>query len=351
MRENRTYGSWMSLLRMLLGREVNLLMRMVSISFLRTLAALIIINSHCSALYPMTALACGGAFGNSLFFLMSGFLLANIKLDFFSWIKKRYIRLYIPIFLLGIILLLLGKESVSLYSVVFRLIFPEHRWFVCALIIMYPLFYFVNKKKLDVKKYIYCSIVLLLIYIYIYCEFLDTSQYVVEKWGNHGVRFSYIFSFFLMITGCMLRLNLNKIIDRVKLLYGGDFWIYTIAVMSLVAYFSFMFFMNKYKVLYQYQFMETLLCIGATLGIFVSCVINEERFRNIRNKFFAKFLLIGEYTLEIYLLQFLIIEFAKKYLDYFPVSVFFVYVMTISIAVIFNKIVKLMNGKLQMFIV
>ena len=85
---------------MLLGREVNLLMRMASISFLRTLAALIIINSHCSALYPMAALACGGAFGNSLFFLMSGFLLANIKLDFFSWIKKRYIRLYIPIFLL-----------------------------------------------------------------------------------------------------------------------------------------------------------------------------------------------------------------------------------------------------------
>ena len=83
-------------------------MKLLSISFLRTFAALIIINSHCGSLYPISALAKGGALGNSLFFLMSGFLLYPLKLGFSEWIKKRYIRLYIPIFFLGLILIITG---------------------------------------------------------------------------------------------------------------------------------------------------------------------------------------------------------------------------------------------------
>ena len=83
-------------------------MKLMSISFLRTFAALIIINSHCGSLYPVSALAKGGALGNSLFFLMSGFLLYPIKMEFLEWIKKRYIRLYIPVFILGLILIITG---------------------------------------------------------------------------------------------------------------------------------------------------------------------------------------------------------------------------------------------------
>ena len=43
------------------------------------LACLMIINSHCRGLYPLQYLAIGGAFGNGIFFILSGYFNCNIK--------------------------------------------------------------------------------------------------------------------------------------------------------------------------------------------------------------------------------------------------------------------------------
>ena len=146
-------------------------MKLLSVSFLRTFAALIIINSHCGSLYPIAAFAKGGALGNSLFFLMSGFLLYPIRMGFVEWITKRYVRLYIPTFILGVLLIIIhyvnGVINISLNSLFFTFIFPEHRWFVCALIIMYPLFYIISTNYAGFKNYFYCSLFLMALYIII----------------------------------------------------------------------------------------------------------------------------------------------------------------------------------------
>ena len=73
--------------------------KMHSIYLLKCVAALLITNSHFNRLYPdsISFLAFGGYFGNTLFFLMSGFLLAGCDKNLFShWYARRVLRIYIP---------------------------------------------------------------------------------------------------------------------------------------------------------------------------------------------------------------------------------------------------------------
>ena len=44
------------------------------LNLLRVFAVFLVFNSHCDALYPVSALATGGAMGNALFFVISGIL-------------------------------------------------------------------------------------------------------------------------------------------------------------------------------------------------------------------------------------------------------------------------------------
>ena len=80
---------------------------------LRFLACLLITNSHCGDLYPISLLAIGGGQGNVIFFVLSGYCLANINIGFREWIKKRANRI-LPatiIFLLLRIILIDGKSE------------------------------------------------------------------------------------------------------------------------------------------------------------------------------------------------------------------------------------------------
>lgn len=230
-----------------------------------------------------------------------------------------------------------------------RFVFPEHRWFVCALIIMYPLYYFINDKFNSVNNYIKCSLVLLALYVFIYCVFLDTSRYIIESVGFHGIRFSYVFSFFLMITGSLFHSNIDKILYKISQFKGG-FLIYLFTFLSLLFYFSFVFLMSKYPCLCPYQFFETIFCITSTIGIFLTVIFNEKFFQNLKCKWFSRFLAIGDYTLEIYLIQFLVIDYIKVHLNKFPINIILVFIVTIALAILFNKLVEMTNKKVMKYI-
>ena len=64
------------------------------IPYLKTLAVLLVINSHLDAYYPHSALATGGALGNALFFVVSGFCLADIHDKFDKWYFYRVLKIY-----------------------------------------------------------------------------------------------------------------------------------------------------------------------------------------------------------------------------------------------------------------
>ena len=66
--------------------------------FLKFVAIILIVNSHCDPFYPIPGLATGGAIGNSLFFSLWGFGLylshQKIHRSFREWIGKRFWRIY-----------------------------------------------------------------------------------------------------------------------------------------------------------------------------------------------------------------------------------------------------------------
>lgn len=70
--------------------------RVVSLDWLKCLAALLIVNSHMGVCYgKYAALATGGAIGNAIFFFCSGYALSLGRFDRFdNWFKRRVFRIY-----------------------------------------------------------------------------------------------------------------------------------------------------------------------------------------------------------------------------------------------------------------
>ena len=82
---------------------------------------MLIANSHFKGVYPTDLLSFGGGFGLALFYMISCFLLANIKPNakLTSWYTKKVVRLYIPLVILKLIEMLIGYlkiETVGQYG-------------------------------------------------------------------------------------------------------------------------------------------------------------------------------------------------------------------------------------------
>lgn len=273
------------------------------IEIVRALATCLITNSHFSPIYTYDILAKGGAFGNSLFFLATGFCLAECRNNFPEWYRKRLVRLYVPLLFASCFYLYIGNNWWE--TLFFSFVFPQNYWFVCALIILYPLYYIAVKYPFRNRKYVY-TVILILLYAVIYAK-LDISRYMVETIEFYAIRFSYIFSFFLMLLGAYLRKHFYEIKEKLYKKRGFllmSFWV------SMILYFSFILCMKRFDVLCQIQFIETILCIITSTSLFLFVMVYEDSIGNHKRNYLihvASFL--GKHTLEIYLVQFPIINF------------------------------------------
>ena len=292
------------------------------VDVLRAIATIIITNSHFSPIYMSSTFAKGGAFGNSLFFLISGFCLFNIDEPFKKWYPKRLLRLYIPFLLFTCFNLYIGKSFWE--SAFFSIIFPAQYWFICALIIMYPIYYFVITHPYKYRKCI-CLVILIFLYSTFYL-FLDKTRYVVETAGFYGIRFSYFFSFFLMLSGGYIRENYSIVLSYVKnrtiqvtALFLGSLWLYFLFILS----------MNKFTFLYKVQFIETILCFSTTFTLMLSILSLEPFLKKTQTTVIMRTIrYLSSCTLEIYLVQFPIINWVGKLI--LPTGIkFFIAVTTI----------------------
>lgn len=71
--------------------------------WLRAIAAVMITNSHYADIWPISAMAFGGHFGNCIYFFLSGFCLYKIKDSFPKWYLKRIIRVYPAVWIASLI--------------------------------------------------------------------------------------------------------------------------------------------------------------------------------------------------------------------------------------------------------
>ncbi len=273
----------------------------VFIDILRAIATCLVTNSHFDIIYSSSLFAKGGAFGNSIFFLATGFCLANCSNEFKGWYPKRLVRLYVPLILITSFSLYDGSSLLE--TIFFSYVFPVNYWFICSLVILYPIYYFVINHSFPKRKYI-CFGILLVLYVVIYL-FLDKSTYVVETAGFYGIRFSYIVSLLLMLIGGYIRKN----IDTCKSFAIKRRLVIIISfIISFALYFIFFLLMFKYE-LYKIQFIETILCNCALIMLSLTVLSFDDALSSKKENIFIRILrFIGSCTLEIYLVQFPIIN-------------------------------------------
>lgn len=112
--------------------------RYTSIDILKILSMLLIIQSHEDRLFPdrLQALASGGAIGNALFFVISGFLM---KTDGGGRdAAKRLFRLYLPVYLMSVINLATGNLVLHHpVDVIYYFIYPTDFTFISTNLLCY----------------------------------------------------------------------------------------------------------------------------------------------------------------------------------------------------------------------
>ncbi len=156
------------------------------IILLRTIAVAFITNSHFKGVYPFDFMAFGGGIGVAIFFMISGFLLSEIRpeISFVGWYCKKIIRMYVPFLIFSFFRLFLGILGIKvcginktlgdgniiiitgiqiLYKMKIQeymdIVFPLDYWFVYVIAILYALYFFYIKyivrryaEKADAEK-------------------------------------------------------------------------------------------------------------------------------------------------------------------------------------------------------
>ncbi len=183
---------------------------------LKAMACLFITNSHCRMIYPWFFLAVGGGQGNGIFFIVSGFLLAAIKLPFGAWLKKRVLRLFPVTALFCMISIIMQWQTVASESVWHTLCWLVNKyWFVAAIFVYYPIYYAIFSVKAKAVPYVALGLHALG-YAALYMFVLDKTSFCIE--GEGFSLFKVYFYFGVMLTGGVIRRILNdaKLIDHVE---------------------------------------------------------------------------------------------------------------------------------------
>ncbi|MGA2781913.1 MAG: acyltransferase [Smithella sp.] len=172
-------------------------------SFLRFIAIILITNSHLHSLYPVPELATGGAIGNALFFMLSGygiFLSYNHqRRTFLPWYKRRIVRIYPSIILATLFLIIIPQTVWHQWNVldyIRMLVWPTNYWFISALMIFYVIFFLILKMK-NYKYFLTSIFILIIPYLFFYITKVDLSRYSIEGPGY----FKWIFYLQTMFFG------------------------------------------------------------------------------------------------------------------------------------------------------
>ncbi len=312
-----------------INRELSLINRS-SISLLRFIACILITNSHCVGIYPLRYLCIGGGYGNCIFFLVSGFCLGYITSNFGEWICRRFFRI-IPIylFLLSISFFFDNVFFANNYFTVLDVLkyCINRYWFVTAILIFYPIFYFIFHFR-NIKIISISLIIWFITYTFIYILH-DKSYFFVEK--ELFSPFKVFFYFGVMIIGGYLRfypkffhektIKQNSIIIILLLLFGFLWTAEYTSIMLLSKGLTIQFLIHVSVLVFCILFFILIMSLNINLQ-------ND----SLRGRIIYA---IGSSTLEIYLVQLIIRPIFQKLV--FPLSLVLFYFFAFSIGILINK--------------
>lgn len=293
---------------------------------IKVLAMILVFNSHCGNLYPVSALATGGALGNALFFVLSGYFLKIESLQFLPWIKRRIIQLYPPMLIVSIVYMLVFRYfPENLWSVIARFIWPTGYWFIGGLLLFNIIIYFFEKYNLF-NRFILYSIILWLIYFGWYVLFIEKNVWSVE---DHGI-FRLIYYFYIYSFGYGLRTNKINLKLSIPVTLIG-------AIVCFIGQIGWKFIMVKIPGLMVTQFFCQILGTVFAILILIFSRDIEESYNRLPKKFIKGLDFWSKYSLEIYLSQRTAQRVGGVIAD-FP--------MNMAIAVIFTLIYSLILKKI-----
>lgn len=311
------------------------------VTFLRTMAACFITNAHYEGIYPTDLIANGGLIGDVLFFAVSGFCLYNVKFDlsvrgFSRWYAKRIWRIYPPVIIMTVIFMLLGAYELSAeHGIIWWFIYPTYYHFVASIIVLYiPLFFIVKIPAFN-KRLTLIMIGIAVAWFAVYCIAYDHSYYHIDKVREPMIRFLFMES---MLLGAWFRQNDEKLRNKFS-------WIYPVgAFIAFIAYFaSKLLFVHKAN-LSSFQFLNQIAIFLFLYLFFRTFCGLDSLLESLHTRVKKTIQLISDMTLEIYLVQYVIIAWIRDLGLVFPLNWFVLTTSILLAAFALHKVWGTMSG-------
>lgn len=270
------------------------------INYLRTIATVLITNSHYSNIWPISDLAAGGLLGNILFFAASGFCLLNIKENFGKWYLKRIVKIYPVMIGFTLLAVLIGDYSLVSWKDALRLfLYPTNYIFLVWLMLSYIAFYILAWLSKKYDKTIEISLLALLgAWILTYFIFVDKSVYHIDDVEKPFILFLYFSS---MLIGALFKKYIDKFgkIKAVNII---------LLFVSLIAYFGTKIAFSKTQSIVFWQILNQLSILVVLYFMFAVFIGLEDYFKKIPNWINKAVKFVAGITLHIYIVQFVIIR-------------------------------------------
>ena len=308
---------------------------MISSSFLRFIAIILIANSHLDSLYPVPALATGGAIGNALFFMLSGYGLflseKNQRRSFLPWYKRRILRIYPTLILATVLLFVIAREAwryLDFIGYIKLFVWPTDYWFIAALMSFYVIFFLMLKMK-NYKYFLAGIFILLIPYVYFYITMVDLSQYTIEGPGY----FKWIFYLQTMFFGGYMAGR--KKFAKTSFIKDG-----LALVLFIGLYYGILILMSRFGG-WQFQAVTHLLMFPV-LFLFLKVSESDVITSLMNTKYVGETIsLMAVLTLEIYLVHGSVRCFPFILNMLFPINIIVFWAVTIFLSYVLNRVARL----------
>lgn len=307
---------------------------------LRALAACLITNSHYTGIYPTDIIANGGLLGDVIFFAVSGYCLLNNNKSFPRWFGKRIWRIYPAVIIITVFyfyvlkhdLFVLRKQHIEgLEEVVWWYVYPTFYHFVASIMVLYIPFYFVSRFEALRKKIPLIMGAVGIIQLAVYLLFIDKSHYNVDNIDGHFIRFLFFES---MLLGGYFRYNQDKFLNK----YTLKLPIFTVGL--TVVYFACKLAFSKLSWLAPVQIINQYVLLALVYLIFATFSSMDERLENLPGWIKKTAVYLSEITLEIYVVQQVIIDSLRGALK-FPINWFVITAIILVAATALHLVCKL----------
>ncbi len=280
------------------------------ITFLRAVAACLITNAHYTGIYPTDLIANGGLIGDIIFFAVSGYCLANVKMNFPRWYSKRVVRCYLPVIIMTAIYMLMGEYSLEAHPFTWWFIYPTYYHFVASIVVLYIPFYVVMKADV-LKRHIPAVMgVIALVYLAIYVFFYDKSYYHIDVVREPMIRFLFMES---MLLGAYFKLNDGKFRDNFK-------WYNFVGVgVFFLLYFASKLFFSRSDSFMYLQVVNQFVIFALLYFVFKFVMGIDAKLDKLPAIIKTIISFVAKMTLEIYVVQYVIIDFIRPLLG-FPLN-------------------------------